>query len=128
MRTALPTLLISTLLASLASWMALPLRGGEKEKEKAYALLSGSIHSSEGFAIPGVPVSVRREADRKPGWRAVSDSRGEFAIRLPAEAATYEVATESKEHENQTKRITVAGTDKETVVVLFRLARKGGKE
>jgi len=128
MRTGLPTLLIGTLFASLACGTVLPLRSREKEKEKAYALLSGSVHSSEGFAIPGVPVSVRREADRKPRWRAVSDSRGEFAVRLPAEAATYEVTTESKEHENQTKKITVAGTEKETIVVLFRLARKGGKE
>ena len=128
MRTGLQTLLMSTLLASLACGTALPLRSGEKEKEKPYALLSGSVHSSEGFAIPGVAVSVRREDDRKPRWRAISDSRGEFAIRLPAEAGTYEVTTESKEHENQTKKITVAGTDKETVVVLFRLAHKAGKE
>jgi hypothetical protein len=90
--------------------------------------LSGSVHSADGFALPGVPVSVKRSDDRKPRWRAVSDARGEFALRLPAEAATYEVATESKEHENQSKTVKVAGTDKETVVVLFRLAPKEKQE
>jgi len=124
----LPVVLVGTLLFALAAGTALSLQGDEKEKEKPYALLSGSVHSTEGFALPGVPVSVRREEDRKPRWRAISDARGEFALRLPAEAASYEVATESKEHENQTKKVTVAGTEKETVVVLFRLARKRKEE
>jgi hypothetical protein len=119
---------IALLLGFLACAFALPLTGADKDKEKSYALLSGSVHSAEGFALTGIPVSVRREEDRKPRWRAVSDARGEFALRLPAEAATYEVATESKEHENQAKTVRVAGTDKETVVVLFRLNRKSKEE
>jgi len=125
MNTRLRPIRAAILLACLAGALALPLQSGEKDKEKSYALLSGSVHSVEGFAISGVPVSVRHQEDRKPRWRAVSDTRGEFALRLPAEAATYEVTTESNEHENQTKTVKVAGTGKETVVVLFRLARKG---
>ncbi|MGH9805297.1 MAG: carboxypeptidase-like regulatory domain-containing protein [Candidatus Acidiferrales bacterium] len=121
-------IVVGFLLASLAGAPALPLQGGEKDKGKSYALLSGSVHSAEGFALAGVPVSVRRDDDRKPRWRAVSDTRGEFALRLPSEAATYEVATESKEHKNQTKTVKVAGTDKETVVVLFRLSPKNKSE
>lgn len=128
MKSRVQVVLAGTLLFSLAALSAASLEGGEKDKEESYALLSGSVHSAEGFALPGVPVSVRREEDRKPRWRAISDARGEFALRLPAEAATYEVTTESKEHENQTKRVTVAGTPKETVVVLFRLARKSKRK
>lgn len=128
MKTILRTITPALLLAFLAAALAVPLQSGEKEKEKSYALLSGSVHSAEGFSLPGVPVSVRREEDRKPRWRAVSDARGEFVLRLPAEPATYEVATESKDHENQTRTVKVAGTDKETVVVLFRLARKSRQE
>jgi len=114
--------------ALLALLLVTPLaisEAGEKQKEKPYALLQGNVFTAEGFALPGIEVSVKREDDRKAKWRAVSNSRGEFAVRLPAGAATYEVSTHSKQFENQTKTVEVAGGTKESVVVVFRLARKG---
>lgn len=99
----------------------------EKSKEKPFALLFGSVFTAEGLALPGVAVIVKRKDDRKPKWRAVSDSRGEFAVRLPAEAATYEVTTQSKAHENQTKTVEISGRVNETATVIFRLACKEGE-
>lgn len=97
--------------------------GGKKEKEeKPYALLFGSVHTAEGLSLPGIPVSIKRKDDSKPKWHAVSDHRGEFAVRLPAGPGTYEVETHSKEHENQSKSVEVHG--EERVDVLFRLAEK----
>ena len=96
----------------------------ENSKEKPYALLAGSVFTAEGFALPGVAVSVKRKTDAKPKWRAVSDARGEFTLRLPAESASYEVTTNSDEYENQTKAVEVAGREKERVDIIFRLARK----
>ena len=113
----------------LAVWLGVSpglLVAKEKSKEKPYAVLFGTVFTAEGLALPGVPVSVKRKDDRKPKWRAVSDPRGEFAVRLPAEAATYEVSTQSEEHENQTKTVEVVGRQNESVTVLFRLARKAG--
>lgn len=114
----------------LATWLGGPtdlLDAKEKSKEKPYALLGGTVFTAEGYALPGVTLSIKRKDDRKPKWRAVSDSRGEFAVRLPAEAATYEVSTQSEDYENQTKAVEVVGRQNESVTVLFRLARKQGE-
>ena len=114
----------SVLLAALLAGMA-PLAGIEKRKKEPepYALLLGTTFTAEGFSLPGIPVAVTRKGDKRPKWRVTSDARGEFAVRLPAGHDVYEVATQSKEHENQTQEVEVHG--EESVTVIFRLARKG---
>lgn len=104
----------------VASVLAFPL--GAKEKPKPHALLLGSIFTAEGLSLPGVPVTITLKAARKPRWRAVSDRRGEFAIRLPAGRATYEVTTHSKEHQNETKTVEIYG--EESVSIIFQLSAR----
>ncbi|MGH9788351.1 MAG: carboxypeptidase-like regulatory domain-containing protein [Candidatus Acidiferrales bacterium] len=102
-----------------------PALGGEKKKKpEPHTLVLGTTFTAEGLSLPGIPVAVTRKGDKKPKWRVTSDARGEFAVRLPAGPAVYEVATESKEHENQTQEVEVQG--EESVSIVFRLARKGG--
>jgi hypothetical protein len=119
---------LSTPLAALllAVLLCLPASSADKEKND-HALLMGSVFTSDGLSLPGIRVSVKRKDDKKPRWRAVSDRRGEFALRLPAGAGTYEVTTTSKEFESQTKTVEFRGAER--VDVFFRLARKeNGKE
>lgn len=94
----------------------------KKEKPPAYALLFVSIFTEDGFALPGVPVSVKVKGEKKRKWNGVSDSRGECAVRLPAGRATYEVTTESKHHQNETQTAEIYG--QERVDLVFRLAAK----
>lgn len=68
-------------------------------------------------------MTITRKGDKKSKWRVTSDSRGEFAVRLPAGHAVYEVTTQSREHENQRQEVEVQG--EESVTVIYRLARKG---
>jgi hypothetical protein len=117
------SLLLAALLAATAS--AAPAEKKKKEQEP-HALLTGTTFTAEGLSLPEIPLAITRKGDKKPKWRVTSDARGEFAVRLPAGRATYEVATESKEHENQTQEIEVHG--EETVTLVFRLARKAGGE
>lgn len=114
-------LLSVTLLA-----LALPLAPATKKKPEASAVIAGGIFTAEGFALPGVPVSIRRQGDAKPKWRTASDSRGEFVVRLPAGRATYEVATHSDERENESQTIDIYG--QERVDLIFRLTRKRSGE
>lgn len=106
----------------LGPGLAAAARAPKDTPPEPYALLAGTVLTTEGFSLPGVPVSVKRQGERKPKWRAVSDRRGEFAIRLPVGRATYEVATESRDHENETKTVEVAGDER--VEVMFRLSAK----
>lgn len=98
----------------------------EKNKDDSHALLMGSVFTADGLSLPGIRVSVKRKDDKKPRWRAVSDRRGEFALRLPAGTETYEVTTESKAFESQTKTVEFRGSER--VDVFFRLARKDNTE
>jgi hypothetical protein len=98
----------------------------EKNKDDSHALLMGSVFTADGLSLPGIKVSVKRKDDKKPRWRAVSDRRGEFALRLPAGTETYEVTAGSKGFESQTKTVEFRGSER--VDVFFRLARKDDAE
>lgn len=111
------------LLALLAGAALLAAAAAKKKQPEPHALLLGTTFTAEGLSLAGIPVAITRKGDKKPKWRTTSDARGEFAVRLPAGHAVYEVATESKEHENQTQEVEVQG--EESVSIVFRLARKG---
>ncbi len=113
-------------------WLAVPRAAGsaasvDKDKEKPYALLAVSVFTADGFALAGVPVSVKRKDERKPKWQGRTDRRGELVVRLPAGRGTYEVTTESKDHEKQTQTVEVYG--EERVETIFRLTpRRDSRE
>lgn len=119
----LSTALSVLLLAFLLYPPSLP---AEKNKKEPPALLMGSVFTADGLSLPGIKVSVKRKDDKKPRWRAVSDSRGEFALRLPAGTETYEVTAGGKTFESQTKTVELRGSER--VDVFFRLARKDNSE
>ena len=122
--TAFVTLALIFLIAPRAGFAAAT---ADKDRGKPYALLAVSVFTADGFALPGIPVSVKRKDDRKPKWQGRTDRRGELALRLPAGRGTYEVTTGSKEHDNQTQTVDVYG--EERMDVIFRLTpRKSGQE
>jgi len=79
-----------------------------KKGPQAYALISGSVFRDTGFSLPGaeVEVSAAPEPGIKPKvkkTRAVSDARGEFAIRVPAAPMRYTVSVKAKGFRPQEK-------------------------
>jgi len=106
----------------LAAALCAPPATSQEDKEASHALLVGSVFTAEGLSLPGVKVSIKRKDDKKPRWRAVSDNRGEFAVRLPIGQETYEITTDDKKFEAQTKTVQVHGAER--VDVFFRLTRK----
>lgn len=107
--------------ALLALSFLLPtlLPAAEKSKQQPQAILAGTVYDENGFALAGVPIEVRRPGEKKPKWRAASDRRGEFAIRVPAGRATYVISTASKQHASQEQALEVYGNER--AEVLFRL-------
>lgn len=49
------------------------------------------------MAFPGVRLQIRRENEKKFRWDTYTNSRGEFAVRLP-EAEQYEVVIRQKNY------------------------------
>lgn len=98
----------------------------EKLKKPQQAILAGGIYDEAGFALAGIRIEVRRPGEKKAKWEAMSDARGEFAVRVPAGRATYVVATASKKHLNQEQTVEIVSHER--AEVLFRLRPRAGAE
>lgn len=107
---------------------AAPSAAKEKASPPAYALLVGSVFSELGRSLAGIEVTIRRSEDQKPKWRAVSDRRGEFAVRLPAEPAAYLVSTRSRDYQDQDQTIEVRGEDRISLFLRLKPRAKDKKD
>lgn len=87
------------LLLSLAG-ILLPRSGqaGQPPKEKAYALIFGTVFDPDGRGLYGVKVKIRRADQKKAHWELYSDHRGEFALRVPPGKADYAVLADTKNY------------------------------
>jgi hypothetical protein len=98
-------------------------------KVRRTSLLRGSVFNAEGFSLPGVQLKlqrIRNEEEAKDNKKIdsfkmsyVSNSRGEFAFRLPPIRARYQVTAILSGYKPQTKIVDV-GAD-ESVPLAFSL-------
>ena len=63
----------------------------DKDKEKPYALIFGTVWGPDDRPVYGVTVKIRRATDKpkKVRWELYSDHHGEFAQRVPAGESDY---------------------------------------
>jgi len=99
--------------------------GAKDKKEQApYALVAGTVFQENGMSLPGarieiVPASELQGARKFKKLEAVSDSRGEFAFRVPVEEMTYKLTARAAGYIAQEKTTQAAGEVR--VDVFFRL-------
>jgi hypothetical protein len=106
-------------LLTLAAASILPALG-EKKKSSAepYVLLAGTVFQETGFALPNAEVVVIQDPapetkhPKAKKMQAVSDSRGEFAIRLPVGNVRYAIKVSAKGFRGEEKSVTVQGEDR----------------
>jgi hypothetical protein len=67
-------------------------------------LILGTVFDERAFALPGVQVRIRKSGEKKFRWETYSNSRGEFAVRVPP-GYLYEVFTHMKHYDDQTQNI-----------------------
>ena len=94
-------------------WMAvilLPLLLGalfaapkKKVKQAPLGIIGGTVFHQSGRLMRGVKVKAVNTDDPKLKGEAVSDRRGEFAIRVPAVETSYLVTATAKGFESQEK-------------------------
>jgi hypothetical protein len=106
----------------------------KKHKEKAaaepYAVLGGTVFRENGYALPGADVAI--SPDPQPGQtpvkiqypRAMSDSRGEFAFRVPASAMRYTVKASAKGYEPMKKSADIDGEVRIDVTLILPTVSK----
>jgi hypothetical protein len=105
----------------------------DKKKERAaeaYSVVAGTVFREPGFALPEAEVTLAAEADQ-PGAKKVkkqsfvTNTRGEFAFRVPSEKARYSVTASARGFVRQQKAVDVHPLDR--VDVTFMLAPESNK-
>lgn len=89
-------------------------------------LVRGTVFTAEGLALPGAELRIRRVSEKKPHWQAVSNSRGDFAVRVKMNAE-YEVLVRARGFQEQSQKVNARTGDRFKDLV-FRMQHQEGKK
>jgi len=89
-------------------------------------LVRGTVFTQEGFALPGAELHIRRSSEKKFRWQTVSNSRGDFAVRVKM-GADYEVTVRAKGFAEQSAPVDAKTGDRYKDLV-FRMEHQGNKK
>ncbi|HET6930359.1 MAG TPA: carboxypeptidase-like regulatory domain-containing protein [Candidatus Acidoferrum sp.] len=67
-------------------------------------LILGTVFNEHALAFPGVNVKIRRKGEKKFRYDTYTNSRGEFAIRVP-DGIEYEVVIRQKNYKEQSQDV-----------------------
>jgi len=91
--------------APLAAVAAPGFQSSSTSKSHAHDfLIFTTVFTDRGFALYGARTRVRRTEEKKFRWEAMSDHRGELALRVP-QGAEYEMTIEARGFKTQTRKI-----------------------
>lgn len=108
-----------------------PAASPSQPSKKSYShihdfLIRGTVFTDKALSFPGVQLRIRRAGEKKFRWESYTNSRGEFAVRVP-QGSDYEVVVRVKGYAEQTRTIDAkSGTNEENVVFRMQLTA-GGK-
>lgn len=96
-------------------------KGKQKYSHANDFVIRGTVFSDKALSFPGAELRVRRAGEKKFRWQDYTNSRGEFAIRVP-QGPQYEMVVRAKGFAEQTRTIEAkAGQDANNLV--FRMER-----
>jgi hypothetical protein len=86
-----------------------PAAAPSKPGKKKYShvndfLIRGTIFNEKAVSFPGVELRIRVAGEKKFRWESYTNSRGEFAMRVP-QGASYEMVVRVKGFAEQTHTI-----------------------
>jgi hypothetical protein len=90
-------------------------------------LIIGTVFNDKAYAFPGAHVRARRTAEKKFRWETYTNSRGEFALRVP-QGEEYEIVVNAKGFAEQGGTVSAkSGISEDTVVYRMQPATGGKK-
>jgi hypothetical protein len=89
-------------------------------------LIRGTIFTDTALALSGAKLRIRRAGEKKYRWESLTNSRGEFAMRVP-QGAEYEILIQAKGFTDESRPFDAkSGISESTVTVQMKKAG-GGK-
>jgi hypothetical protein len=89
-------------------------------------LIRGTVFDNRGLSLSGARLRIRRAGEKKSHWETQTNSRGEFAVRVP-QGSEYEVAAEAKGFATQSQAINGKSGIAEEKVIFHMEPASGGK-
>ena len=89
-------------------------------------LIIGTVFDPKGYAFPGVELKIRRSDEKKFRWDSYTNSRGDFAVRVP-QGSDYEMLIRAKGFADQTRQLD-AKTGVSEARIVFRMEPAGGEK
>jgi hypothetical protein len=84
---------------------ATPAKPGKKKYSHANDfLIRGTVFNERALSFPGVQLRIRRAGEKKFRWESFTNSRGEFAVRVP-QGSNYEMVVRAKGFAEQSRAI-----------------------
>ena len=90
-------------------------------------LVIGTVFTDKAYALPGARLCVRRTGEKKFRWDTYTNSRGEFALRVP-QGGEYEIVVIAKGFTDQTNPVSAKSGISEDNVVYRMQPAPGGKK
>jgi hypothetical protein len=90
-------------------------------------LIRGTVFNEKALSFPGVELRIRVAGEKKYRWDSYTNSRGEFAVRVP-QGASYEVTVRVKGFEQQMRTVDAKNGGNEETVVFRMQPMAGGKK
>jgi hypothetical protein len=88
-------------------------------------LIRGTVFTDKALSFPGVELRIRRAGEKKFRWEDRTNSRGEFAIRVP-QGVQYEMVVRAKGFAEQIRTVDArTGAGDNNVVFRMEPARRG---
>jgi len=89
-------------------------------------LIRGTVFTDKALAFPGVQLRIRRAGEKKFRWESYTNSRGEFAVRVPP-GSNYEMVIHAKGFAEQTRTVDPKAGENEESMVFRMQPTSGGK-
>jgi hypothetical protein len=90
-------------------------------------LIRGTVFTDKALAFPAVQLRVRRSTEKKFHWETYTNSRGDFAVRVP-QGLEYELVIHAKGFADQTRSIDAKAGLSETTLTFRMEPGAGGKK
>ena len=104
--------------------------GSPGKKKYSHAddfLIRGTVFNEKALSVPAVELRVRKEGQKKYKWETYTNSRGDFALRVP-QGSNYEILVHVKGFADQTRTIEAKGGGNEQTVVFRMQPLKGDQK
>ena len=67
-------------------------------------MITGTVFNDKALSFPDVRVRIRQTSEKKFRWETFTNSRGEFAVRVP-EGNEYEVQVQARKFKEQSRTV-----------------------